>query len=53
MTFAHWGAASVRGERAWALVTESFALELATTTGKSHVHALLRDPGRDFGGEAR
>ena len=44
MTFAHWGAASVRGERAWALVTESFALELATTTGKSHVHALLRDP---------
>ena len=53
VSFAHWGATSVRGERAWALVTESFALELATTTGKSHVHALLRDAGRDFGGEAK
>ncbi len=53
VSFAHWGATSVRGERAWALVTESFALELATTTGKSHVHALLRDAGRDFGGDSR
>lgn len=50
-TFAHWGEPSHRAERAWSLATDSFALEFATTSGASHVHALLRDAKRDFGGE--
>ena len=28
-----------------------FALELFTTDGPNHVHAVLRDVDRDFGGE--
>lgn len=52
-TFDHWGARTVDGERAWSLRTPSFALELATTTGADHIHALLRDTNRDFGGKAK
>lgn len=52
-TFDHWGARTVDGERAWSLRTPSFALELCTTTGAGHIHALLRDTKRDFGGKSQ
>ncbi len=52
-TFAHWGGKTVAEPRAWCLRTSTFALEVCTTTGADHIHALLRDTQRDFGGKAK
>lgn len=49
--FAHWGGADLREARAWAVRAPRFAFEVLTTEGPHHVHALLRDPERDFGGK--
>ena len=49
--FARWGSTEIDGARTWSILTETFAFELATTDGPQHVHALLRDIPRDFGGE--
>ena len=49
--FARWGSTDIDGARTWSILTETFAFELATTDGPQHVHALLRDVTRDFGGE--
>ena len=49
--FARWGSVELDGARTWSILTDTFALELATTDGPAHVHALLRDVRRDFGGE--
>ena len=49
--FMRWGGSDLDGPRAWTLLTPRFALELFTTDGPNHVHAVLRDVDRDFGGE--
>lgn len=49
--FSRWGGTDLAATRTWSIRTETFALELATTDGPNHVHALLRDISRDFGGE--
>ena len=49
--FMRWGAGALDGPRAWTLLTPRFALELFTTEGPDHVHAVLRDIDRDFGGK--
>ncbi|MEM9381371.1 MAG: DUF3500 domain-containing protein [Planctomycetota bacterium] len=48
--FERWGGSGLREPRAWCLRTPRFALELVTTDGPHHVHVLLRDAERDFGG---
>ncbi len=48
--FVRWGSTDLGEPRAWALRTPTFVLEFATTTGSDHVHVLLRDSGKDFGG---
>ncbi|QDV09959.1 hypothetical protein Poly30_55200 [Planctomycetes bacterium Poly30] len=49
--FTRWGGTTLAEPRTWSIVTKTFALELATTDGPHHVHALLRDVTRDFGGK--
>lgn len=49
--FVRWGGEALEGPRAWTLLTPRFALELFTTDGPGHVHAVLRDVDRDFGGK--
>ncbi len=50
VSFSRWGGTEVGEPRTWTILTDTFALELATTDGPHHVHALLRDINRDFGG---
>ena len=50
--FARWGSSDLGAARTWSILTESFAFEVATTDGPAHIHALLRDVKRDFGGES-
>ncbi|MEM6572078.1 MAG: DUF3500 domain-containing protein [Planctomycetota bacterium] len=50
VSFVRWGATELRAPRAWCLRTPRYALELVTTDGPHHVHVLLRDVERDFGG---
>lgn len=49
--FSRWGSTELDGARTWSILGETFAFELATTTGPEHVHALLRDVTHDFGGK--
>lgn len=49
--FMRWGGSDLDGARAWTLLTPRFALELFTTESPDHVHAVLRDVDRDFGGK--
>ena len=49
--FMRWGEGGLDGARAWTLLTPRFALELFTTEGPNHVHTVLRDIDRDFGGK--
>ena len=51
LRFVRWGDVALEGPRAWTLRTPRFALELFTTDGPGHVHAVLRDVERDFGGQ--
>lgn len=48
--FARWAGSEIGEARTWSIQTDTFALELATTDGPHHVHALLRDVTQDFGG---
>ena len=49
--FMRWGGGDLDGPRAWTILTPRFALELFTTDGPDHLHTVLRDIDRDFGGK--
>lgn len=49
--FMRWGGSDLDGPRAWTILTPRFALELFTTDGPDHLHTVLRDIDRDFGGK--
>jgi len=49
--FMRWGGGDLDRPRAWTILTPRFALELFTTDGPDHLHTVLRDVDRDFGGK--
>jgi len=51
LTFASCGTADPSRHRAFRIRTETFALELTTTSPATHVHLVLRDVEGDFGGD--